>query len=158
MANKKIPIPAIERNKAWIEAITNTLKELGDENLSRCMMKAAGKNCAMQMHEIIHGHLEDKPKSVEDMIEAINTRRREILKANTFWELKDDKAYFTLKTCGCDLVQSGLAEPNSTFCLCSAGTFENLFAPFYNGKVRTEIVKAIGRGDKQCEFIVHFEK
>lgn len=55
-------------------------------------------------------------------------------------------------------MEAGLAEPNPVFCLCSSGMFENLFAPFCRGTVRTEIVKAIGLGDECCEFIVHFDE
>jgi hypothetical protein len=63
-----------------------------------------------------------------------------------------------LEKCSCDLVESGLAEPNPYFCCCSAGMLEGLFMPFSNGSVKTEIIKAIGLGDDCCEFIVHFNE
>jgi len=65
------------------------------------------------------------------------------------------------KKCAAQLLEKivlHLAAPNPIFCLCSAGMFENLFAPFCKGTVRTEIIQAIGLGDECCEFVVHFDK
>jgi predicted hydrocarbon binding protein len=157
MSKKEINEAAIERNKAWINGVTNALNKIGNEEICRCTMKSAGKECADQLLEKTINYFGRTPKSIVEMIEAINKRRKEVLNTNTFWELKGDKAYFTLEKCSCDLVEEGLAIPNPTFCLCSAGMFESIFVPYHNGSVRAEIVKAIGRGDERCEFIVHFE-
>ena len=154
----EIPVAAVERNKAWIEAVTRTLKDRGDPELSRLAMRNAGKRCASQLLAKIVAHYGREPLSVDELIEAINKRRKEVLKASNLWEREGDKAYFRLDECGCDLVEAGLAEPNPVFCLCSSGMFESVFAPFWQGTVRTEIVKAIGLGDGCCEFIVHFDE
>lgn len=154
----EIPVAAVERNKAWIEAVTRTLKESGESELSRLAMRNAGKRCATQLLAKIVAHYGREPQSVDELIEAINKRRKEILKAFNLWEREGNKAYFRLDQCGCDLVEAGLVEPNPVFCLCSSGMFENLFAPFCRGTVRTEIVKAIGLGDECCEFITHFDE
>lgn len=95
---------------------------------------------------------------MDELIEAINKRRKEAVHASNFWVRKDNTAYYRLEKCGCDLVEAGLVEPNPLFCLCSAGMFENLFVPFCRGSVRTEVIRAIGMGDKCCEFIVHFDE
>jgi hypothetical protein len=154
----EISVAAVERNKAWIEAVTSTLKNSGDSELSRLAMRNAGKKCAVQLLEKIVAHFGRKPQSVDEFIEAINKRRKEVLRASNLWEREGNRAYFRLDKCGCDLVEAGLAEPNPVFCLCSSGMFENLFAPFCRGTVRTEIVKAIGLGDECCEFVVHFDE
>ena len=149
---------AVERNKAWIEAVTSTLKNSGDSELCRLAMRNAGKKCAGQLLEKIVAHFGRKPQSVDELIEAINKRRKEILKASNLWKREGNKAYFSLDKCGCDLVEAGLAVPNPAFCLCSAGMFENLFTPFCRGAVGTEIIRAIGFGDECCEFVVYFDE
>ena len=155
--SKAISEAAIERNKDWINGVTSALNETGNEDLCRCAMKSAGNKCAEQFLEETINYFGRSPRSLDEMIEAINKRKRELLKVSDFWVLKGDKVLINLEKCSCYLVNEGLAEPNPTFCLCSAGMFESIFTPFHNGTVRTEIVKAIGMGDEKCEFIVHFE-
>ena len=158
MAGKEIPTAAIERNRAWIKAVTNSLSKRNDLELLSGTMRDAGKKCADQLLEKTIDHFGRRPKTVDELIEALNKRRRDILKASTFFIRKGNKAHFKLEKCSCDLVESGLAEPNPNFCLCSAGMLEGLFLPFCNGSVKTEIIKAIGLGDDCCEFIVHFNE
>lgn len=154
---KEIKDAAIKRNKDWINGVTSALNKLGNDDLCRCAMKSAGNKCAEQFLEETIEYFGSTPKSIDEMVEAINKRKKEVLKLSDFWELKRDKILINLEKCSCHLVNSGLAEPNPTFCLCSAGMFESIFTPFHKGVVRTEIIKAIGRGDSSCEFIVHLE-
>ena len=156
MSETKIPNAAVERNRVWIKAVTDSLDLRGDLSLSRSTMRDAGKQCAAQLLEKTIAHFGRRPESVDELIEAINKRRKGELNASTFWTRLGNTAHFTLDTCGCDMVQAGLAEPHPVFCLCSAGMFESLFTPFCKGPVKTETVKAIGKGDTCCEFIVHF--
>jgi len=156
MSKTEIPKAAIERNKAWIEAVTKSLGERNDVDLSEGILKNAGKKCAAQLLEMTINHFGRNPKSVDELIEAINKRRRDVLKAQTFWIRDGNKAHFKLEKCSCDLVEAGLAEPNPTFCLCSAGMFESVFSHSCKGPVKAEIVKSIGMGDKYCKFIVRF--
>lgn len=158
MLKIEIPTAAVERNRAWIEGVTNFLKNRGDPELSRLAMRDAGKKCAAQLLEKIVEQFGRRPQSVDELIEAINKRRVEVLKASNLWERDGNRAYFKLDGCGCDLVEAGLAKPNPIFCLCSSGMFENLFAPFSRGTIKTEIIKAIGLGDRYCEFAVHFDE
>jgi hypothetical protein len=153
-----ISAAAVERNKAWIEAVTRTLEESGNSELARLAMRNAGKRCAAQLLEKIVAHFGREPQSVDELIKAINKRRIEVLRKSNLWEREGNRAYFRLDRCGCDLVEAGLAEPNPVFCLCSSGMFENLFAPFCGGTASTEIVRAIGLGDDCCEFVVHFDE
>ncbi len=124
----------------------------------RSTMKAAGKQCASQLMEMTVDHYGRRPESVDELIEAINKRRKDVLKASTFWIRDGNRAHFRLETCSCDLVEAGLVEPDPNFCLCSAGMFESLFASVCKGSVRTDIIKAIGMGDDCCQFVVHFEE
>ena len=158
MSKSEIPQAAIDRNKAWIEAVTRSLGESGDFGLVKDIMKSAGKNCADQILEMTIDHYGRDPETVDELIDAINQRRREVLKAGTFWVRKGNTAHFKLEKCSCDLVAAGLAEPNPNFCLCSAGMFESVFSHVCKGAVTAEIVRSIGRGDAFCEFIVHFEE
>jgi hypothetical protein len=158
MSKTEIPIAAIERNRAWIEAVTNSLGKRNNSEILRVTMKDAGRKCAAQILEKTIDHFGRKPNSVDELIEAINKRRRDVLKTTTFWTRDGNKAHLKLEKCGCDLVRSGLAEPNPNFCLCSAGMFESLFSYACQGSVKTEIVKAIGMGDECCEFMVHFDE
>ena len=153
-----IPVAAVERNKAWIEAVTRTLKDSGDAELARQAMRNAGKRCAAQLLAKIVAHYGREPQSVDELVAAINKRRREVLGSSNLWAREGNRAYFRLDQCGCDLVEAGLAEPSPVFCLCSSGMFENVFAPYCQGTVRTEIVKAIGLGDECCEFVVYFDE
>ena len=153
----EIPVAAVERNKVWIEAVTSTLKQNEDSEFPQCVMKEAGKQCATQLLEKIIAHFGRRPRSVDEFIEAINLRRKEVLHDPNLWEGDGNTAHFKLDTCWCDLVQASLAEPNAIFGMCSSGMFEHLFQPFCQGTVRTEIVKSIGLGNECCEFIVHFE-
>ncbi len=157
MTKREIPIAAIERNRTWIDAVTNSLGKSGNPELARSTMREAGKNCASQLLEKTINHFGKTPESVYELVEAINKRRKNLLNATNFWSITGNQAHFKLDKCGCDLVEACLAEPNETFCHCSAGMFENLFKSFHHGSVSTEIVKAIGMGDECCEFIVHFK-
>lgn len=157
MSDIEIPRAAVERNRAWIEAITASLAKRGGRDLSRKAMRDAGRRCAVQILEKVIKHYGRAPRSVDELIEAINKRRVEVLGKSNLWTRDGNSARFRLTDCGCDLVEAGLAEPNPVFCLCSAGMFEALFASVCRGEVRTEIVKAIGCGDDCCEFTVHFE-
>ena len=121
-------------------------------------MKDAGKKCATQLLEMTINHFGRVPDSVDELIEAINKRHRDILKAKTFWVRDGDTAFFKLEKCSCDLVEAGLAEPNPNFCLCSAGMIESVFSYVWKGSVKTEIAKSIGMDDAHCEFIVRFEE
>jgi hypothetical protein len=157
MTKVEIPLAAVERNKVWIDAVTKTMKQSKDPQFPRLVMREAGKQCAAQLREKIIAHYGRTPQSVDEFIEAMNARRKDELQASNLWERDGNTAHFRLDTCGCDLVQAGLAEPNAIFCLCSAGMFEQLFSSFWQGMVRTEIIKSIGLGDECCEFVVHFE-
>lgn len=158
MSKIEISQVAINRNKAWIEAVTKSLGERNDCDLLRATMKDAGKRCAFQLLEMTINHFGRDPKSVDEMIEAINQRRIDVLNAKTFWIREGNKAHFRLEKCSCDLVEAGLAEPNPNFCFCSAGMIECIFSYVCKGPVKAEIVKSIGMGDEHCEFIVRFKE
>jgi hypothetical protein len=158
VSNSEIPQTAIERNRAWIKAVTGSLGQMNNTAFLRSTMRAAGKQCASQLMEVTVDHFGRTPASVDELIEAINKRRRELLKASTFWIRDGNKAHFTLATCSCDLVDAGLAEPDPNYCLCSAGMFESIFATVCKGSVKTDIIKAIGMGDDCCQFVVHFDE
>lgn len=158
MAKTEIPGAAVERNRAWIEAVTDSLGRRNDPLLLRDTMRDAGRRCAGQLLEKIIAHFGRTPETPGELIDAINKRRKEVLGSSNLWVRKGNSARFKLETCGCDLVAAGLAEPNPNFCLCSAGMFEHLFVPFCRGPVNAEIIKAIGMGDACCEFVVHFDE
>ncbi len=158
MNGKEIPIAALERNRAWIKTITDSLGKRNDLKLLKCTMRDTGSKCASQLLEKTIEHFGRRPKTVDELIEAVNKRRRDILKATTFFVRKGNNIHFKLVKCSCDLVESGLAEPSPNFCLCSAGMLEGLFMPFCDGYVKTEIIKAIGLGDDYCEFIIHLNE
>jgi predicted ArsR family transcriptional regulator len=156
-AGTTVPVAAVERSRAWIDGVTRALGEQGGEELARRVMACGGAACAAQLRAKIIAHHGRKPASVDEALEAINRRRVEVLGMTNLWRRQGNRLYFELDRCGCDLVEAGLAEPNPVYCLCSATMFEQLFAPFWEGTVRTEIMKAIGRGDATCEFVVHLQ-
>jgi hypothetical protein len=49
-------------------------------------MRNAGKKCATQLLEKIVAHFGRGPQSVDELIEAINKRRKEVLGASNLWE------------------------------------------------------------------------
>jgi predicted hydrocarbon binding protein len=158
MSKKEIPLAAIQRSQVWIEAVTKSLGNCENKKFAKETMKKAGKSCAMQLLEKTIEYYGKRPANVYELVEAINKRRKEVLHVTNFWTIEGNQAHFRLNECGCDLVQSGLATPNKTFCLCSAGMFENLFQPFCKDTVKVELKKAIGFGDECCEFVVNFNK
>ena len=81
MPKTEIPIAAIERNRAWIEAVANSLGKRNDLELLRGTMRDTGKKCADQLLEKIIDHFGRAPKSIDELIEAINKRRKDVLKA-----------------------------------------------------------------------------
>ena len=107
----RIAVAAVDRNRAWVEAVTSTLGDSGNSELSRLAMRNAGKRCAVQLLEKIVAHYGREPQSVDELIEAINKRRKEVLRASTLWQREGKKAHFRLDKCSCDLVEAGLAEP-----------------------------------------------
>ena len=158
MSNLEVPQAAIDRNKAWIKAVTDSLGQMNNTAFLRGIMRDVGKQCASQLMEMTIDHYGRTPKSVDELIEAINKRRKDVLKASTFWVRAGNRAHFKLEKCSCDLVEAGLVEPDPNFCLCSAGMFESLFASVCKGPVKTHIIKAIGMGDECCRFVVHFDE
>lgn len=154
----EIPQAAIDRNKGWIDAVTKSLGQRNGTTLIRETMKDTGKKCASQLLEMTLDHFGRAPETVDELIDAINKRRREVLKARAFWVREGDAARFKLEKCSCDLVEAGLAEPNPYFCLCSAGMFESVFSSVCMGPVKAEIMKSIGMGDDHCEFVVTFKE
>ena len=121
MSTSEIPQAAIERNKAWIKAVTDSLGQMNNAAFLRGTMKSAGHQCASQLLEMTIDHYGCTPESVDELIEAINKRRKDVLKASTFWIRDGNTAHFRLETCSCDLVEAGLVAPDPNFCLCSAG-------------------------------------
>ena len=158
MTGKGIPIAALARNRAWIKTVTDSLGRRNDSELLKCTMRDTGSKCASQILEKTIEYFGRTPKTVDELIEALNIRRRDILKATTFFVREGDNIHFKLEKCSCDLVESGLAEPSPNFCLCSAGMLEGLFMPFWDGFVKTEIIKAIGLGDDCCVFTIHLNE
>ena len=156
MQGKNVPEAAVARNKAWITAVTQSLAERGDAELLQGVMKDAGRRCAAQLLEMTIAHYGKALRNVDELIEAINKRREEVLRATTFWTREGDTALFQLEQCSCDMVQAGLAEPNPHFCNCSAGMFAQIFSHVCTGPVSVDILKSIGRGDDHCEFVIHF--
>ena len=158
MHTQEISKIAIQRNISWIEAIEKTLADSGNESLTKDVMRAAGNECAQQILEECEQILGKKPETVDELLEATNTRRLQQLNLNSLWEREGNKAHLTINECGCTLVKAGLAKPNPVHCLCTVGMFETVFSAVCRGPVSVEVVKTIGDGDDECEFYVHFEE
>ena len=152
MKKINIPIAAVERNKAWIQAVTETLKQ--DEKLAKKILHNCGKKCASQLLDATIVHFGKVPSSIDELVKAINIRRRDVLKADTFWEKQDEQYRLILNKCSCDLVETGLATPNPVFCECSRGMFTEIFSKFWDGSIEVIIEKSIGRNDSICKFLV----
>ena len=158
MAHREIPEAAIERNAAWIEAVEKALTEYGNINLSKHVMKAAGRECAQQILADCEKILGKKPETVDELLDATNKRRRERHHLTSIWERQGNRAHLTIDKCACTLVKAGLAKPNPVHCLCSAGLMEHIFNAVCKGPVNVEVVRTIGQGDDKCEFYVNFQE
>jgi predicted hydrocarbon binding protein len=158
MAHREIPEAAIERNAAWIEAVEKALTEYGNINLSKHVMKAAGRECAQQILADCEEILGKKPETVDELLDATNQRRRELHHLTSTWERQGNRAHLKIDKCACTLVKAGLAKPNPVHCLCSAGLMEHIFSAVCKGPVNVEVVRTIGQGDDKCEFYVNFQE
>ena len=77
--SRKISVPlkneihqtAIDRNKVWIDAVTNSLGQRNETALIGETMKAAGQKCADQILEMTIAHFGRVPETVDELIEAI---------------------------------------------------------------------------------------
>lgn len=151
-SNINIPQKAVKLNLNWIESLENCLADCGNLALTKEVMKAAGKNCSIQIFNDCEQILGKFPQSVDDLLDAMNQRRS----LSSLWEKKGNTARLILEECNCTLVKAGLAKPNPTHCLCSQGMMENLFSKVHKGTVNVTLVKSIGNGHDVCEFFVMF--
>ena len=53
-----------------------------------------------------------------------------------------------------DNIIAGSIVKGPTFCLCSRGWVKAVFGEALGQEVEVEVVRAIGRGDECCEFVV----
>ena len=68
---------------------------------------------------------------------------------------RQGKIHTVCTECGCPLVQEGYVENSPTFCLCSRGWVKAVFTEALGEEVDVDLVRAIGRGDECCEFVVN---
>ena len=66
MLKKEIPQTAIDRNKAWIDAVTTSLGEKTAIGVLKTTMKDAGRRCAAQLLEMTINHFGRAPNSVDE--------------------------------------------------------------------------------------------
>ena len=154
--NFNIPQNAVKLNLNWIDSLENCLANYGNQALTKEVMKAAGRNCSIQIFNDCEQILGKLPQSVDDLLDAMNQRRLQNHNLDSLWEKKVNTARLILAECNCVLVKAGLAKPNPTHCLCSQGMMENLFSKVHKGTVNVELVKSIGNGHDVCEFFVTF--
>jgi predicted hydrocarbon binding protein len=134
------------------------MADLADEAATEGVMKAAGRPCANQILAECTEILGRRPETVDELLDATNRRRREQLGLEHQWVRDRSSAYLRLEDCNCTLVKAGLARPNPTHCMCSAGMFEELFSSVCRGSVSVKVLKAIGFGDTSCAFLVDFQE
>jgi predicted ArsR family transcriptional regulator len=156
MVNRGIPQEAVELNLNWIDSLENSLGDCGNPDLTKEVMKAAGKKCSIQIYDECMQILGKHPESADDLLDAMNKRRSQKHNLSTLWEKQGNTARLILEECNCILVKAGLAKPNPTHCLCSQGMMESLFSKVHNGTVNVELLKSIGNGHDACEFFVTF--
>lgn len=110
MNEVRIPRAALERNRAWIKAVTGCIDKRGGGELSREAMRDTGTRRAELILGKVTAHYGRVPQSADELIEAINRRRVELLKKTNLWRRDGERAHFHLDACGCDLVGAGLGD------------------------------------------------
>ena len=156
MDEVRIPRAAVELYLSWIESLETCLSELGNQALTKAVMKAAGEKCSVQIFDDCRQILGKSPESVDELLDAMNHRRSQKHNLASLWEKQGHTAHLILEECNCTLVKAGLAKPNPVHCLCSQGMMESLFSKVCRGPVSVDLVKSIGKGYDFCEFHVTF--
>lgn len=143
---------AIEKNKKWVASLHESIDQLSEQQKTFVMMQA-GKACAADLLLLCEDQLGREIDTVENLVRGWNTLRdSRNLKGK--WQFKNGAAHANFNECGCPLVRSGLIDLHPVQCFCSKGMMEIIFSCVAKKKVKVEIVRSIGRGDNQCEFIV----
>jgi hypothetical protein len=158
MHYKNISEAAVERSVSWIEAIEKAIIENCDKKTVKKIMKIAGNRCALQIFKECEKVLGKSPRSVDELIEGTNIRRKKHHGLDSLWERSGNIAHLKINECACTLVKAGLSKPNPVHCLCTIGLFETIFSKVCKGPVEVEVLKTIGYGDEVCEFNIHFKE
>lgn len=116
------------------------------------LMEYCGRTCAQAYDALEKAkQIAQQESHIEDKIQRVN---KEIPWCNE-WTVNKNQIQSICEECGCSLVKAELVKLNPLFCLCSRGFIKNVFSIVLDKPVDVELRKAIGRGDKHCEFVVN---
>lgn len=144
-------IPA-DKNKNWVAGLHKGIDQL-DTKLKAAVMKQGGADCAVELLGRCADHLGRPVKTVEDLVNGWNNLRNS-RGLNGRWQFENRGVRGIFAECGCPLVRSGLVDLHPVQCLCSQGMMETIFSSVAGKAVRVKIIRAVGRGDTVCEFVV----
>lgn len=151
MSEKELPVDLLAK---WTRVLVEGLSELTDESTKKAVIERCGKTCALYHGEIEKiRNIKKLGKNVEDILEQMNLEEMWCGK----WIKDGNIIYSICKGCGCPLFRAGLIELSPTFCFCSLGWVKTVFEIIFEEPVNVELKKAIGRGDSECHFVVHYK-
>ena len=88
MESDRISQKAAELNRNWIESLETGLAKHGDQASTEVMMKAAGKQCSVQIFNDCSQILGKNPESLNELLDAMNQRRSQHHNLTSLWENK----------------------------------------------------------------------
>ena len=135
--------------RRWLPALIHGLDECTTEEQRVKILEFCGRACGEPDLQEVR-RIRDEARDREHLLQLINER----IPWCGEWEWVDGKIHTVCTACGCPLVVEGYLENCPTFCLCSRGWVKAVFTEALGEGVEVEVVQAIGRGDKCCEFSV----
>jgi len=135
--------------RRWLPALIDGLDECTSEEQRIKILEVCGRACGEPDLQEVR-RIRDEARDREHLLQLINER----IPWCGEWVWEDGKIRTVCAACGCHLVVEGYLENSPTFCLCSKGWVKAVFTEALGEEVEVELLKAIGRGDECCEFLV----
>jgi len=145
-----------ERAGKMLKAILKALESESPEVRHRIMM-ACGKECANlpcpPKWNVSLDTVHDIASRIKKVNERIDLLNQEVPWCAA-WTTLNDEIISDCSECGCLLVQAGLVNVSSVWCDCSLGWINTIFEALFQHPVHVELLSAIGRGDRTCNYRV----
>jgi hypothetical protein len=147
---------ALELWRRWTSALMTGLDTEVDGGTRTLLMEHCGRACALHHRDV------ERVKAIRHGVKGIDELLDRLNQLEDFWcgtWTRDGAIIHSVcGKCGCPLVRAGWVGLSPTFCDCSRGWTKEIFEIALERPVEVELKRAIGRGDRVCEFVVRFDK
>ena len=145
----KVPETGEAIARRWLPAVVEGLAKYADVEQQMNILGLCGQACGKHDLEEL-SRIKQQARDETELLDLINDR---VPWCGT-WVREFDHIRSVCSSCGCPLVREYGLELSPTFCLCSRGWVRATFSQAFDREVEVDLVKAIGRGDDCCEFVV----